>query len=398
VRKKLLISLVLLALGLVAADLFVGARYIKHGMWGGWRPLPPWSAVMTPRQAQWLERNHRELQAGVESSGHTRFDAELGWVTRPGWRIPQGTISSNASAMRGSREYTEERPPGVVRIAAFGDSYTWCDEVSDAESWPVQLEARREGWEVLNLGVSGYGTDQALLRFRREGTWDAQVVVIGLLLENIGRNVNRYRPLWYPTATACPAKPRFVLRGDELELVPLPFETRAEHVRAVGERTVIDELAEHEYWGGPRLSWPLSRSSIARTWAGLRAYEARSLPALWRDQEGEPFRTTLALLETFHAEALAGGAEHAVVVVFGGRREGTVYQKGWDPYWRGLLDELDRRGIPWIDASWELSVDRGLDPHGSELYRGAHLGPDGNAVVASSVGDWVADRLGVQGR
>ena len=35
-------------------------------------------------------------------------------------------------------------------------------------------------------------------------------------LENIGRNVNRYRPLWHPNSGATGAKPRFVLSGDAL--------------------------------------------------------------------------------------------------------------------------------------------------------------------------------------
>src|SRR6185503_20431904 len=101
--------------------------------------------------------------------------------------------------------------------------------------WPAQLEALVPGLEAWNYGVGGFGTDQALLRLRQAAATDSPAplaaLLVGIMLDNIGRNVNRYRPLWY--AEALPAvKPRYVLRGDELELVPQPFATRAEFVAA----------------------------------------------------------------------------------------------------------------------------------------------------------------------
>ena len=56
-----------------------------------------------------------------------------------------------------------------------GDSFTQGNEVSDQDTYPAELE-RILGVPTANLGVSGYGPDQALLRNpghvnRRSGKW-----------------------------------------------------------------------------------------------------------------------------------------------------------------------------------------------------------------------------------
>src|SRR5262249_45923041 len=185
-----------------------------------------------------------------------------------------------------------------------------------ADAWKAQLEALEAGFEVPNLGVGGFGTDQALLRAERElPRLHADVVLVGLLLENIGRNVTRFRPLWAPQSNSPVAKPRFGLRGGELELVPLPFHERAELVHALEAGTVLELLHEHEYWSDEALPPWLAWSACARMWMERRAYDHREIADLWT-HPGEPFDVTLALLARFRALAGANGARDEVVLVF----------------------------------------------------------------------------------
>src|SRR5688572_7785806 len=51
--------------------------------------------------------------------------------------------------------------------AAFGDSFTYGDEVGDGETWPHYLSMATH-CEVRNFGFSAYAADQAVLRYERE--------------------------------------------------------------------------------------------------------------------------------------------------------------------------------------------------------------------------------------
>jgi hypothetical protein len=310
-RRKLLRGTLALCLALVAADAFLSLVLIRDGLFFG-RPLPPFGALTHPKQAATLDK------MVAEPRGTWTFDRELGWTWRASSATEDGVYSIGALGARGPREYGRAPEPGTRRVLTFGDSFTFCDEVAADETFQAQLEAREPDLEVLNFGVSAYGTDQAWLRYRRVGRGlGAEIVCLGLMLENIGRNVNRYRPLWATYSGQCVAKPRFVLGADgALTLLPQPFETRAELHAAILDGSVLERVRPHEYWlGRPRV--PTGElSGLVRLAAGLVAYRERSPSRLWRARGEEPFEVTLALLAGFQREALADGARHAPILVF----------------------------------------------------------------------------------
>jgi hypothetical protein len=377
---------------LILAEATARWGLIRDGCYG-YRPLPPFGAMPHPRQRAWLEER---LRRGPSSAGALgQFDRELGWTwVRPG--VDEPGLDRDT---RGPGHYEDPKPDGILRVACFGDSYTFGMEVADDEAWPRAMEAARPGLEAPNLGVGGYGTDQALLRFRRSAsTLHADVVCIGLMLENIGRNVNRYRPLWYPADPGCYAKPRFVLEDGELRLVPLPFATQDELVDAVADGSVLQRIASHERWlDVPRMGI-LRYSGLARLAGAWFAYRARDVRGLWLDSTGEACTVTLALLEAFHREALRSGARAAPVVIFPRIKDLQGFVEGGDRYWSGLRRELERRGVPSIDladalAEWKgpLEAASGAD----SLYRsGGHLGAAGNRIVARTVLGWIEAQLG----
>jgi hypothetical protein len=378
----------------VLTDLALTRFVIPDGVYL-WKPLPPFSACMTDAQKAWLERQLAEFERGVEE-GLTRFDRELGWCPVAGRGTPVGVAPSyhyNSIGARSLREYSPAPPAGVARLACFGDSFTHCEEVSDADAWPAQLEELDPRFEVLNFGVGSYGTDQALLRLRREGLHAAQVACMGFLVENIGRNVNRYRPFYWPPSPSCVAKPRFVLRGEQLELVPVPYATRAELLAAVRDGRVRDDFAEHEHWiAETRWAWA-APSAFVRFAAGWFAYRRREPASLYRDPEGEPYRVTLELLTAFAREARERGAREALVIVFPARRELQSVAGGAAPSWAPLLGDLAERGIAVLDLTpalleaWSAAPDRaGRDA----LFSGGHYSRAGNAIIAGTLRDWLA--------
>ena len=60
-------------------------------------------------------------------------------------------------------------PPGSLRIAAFGDSFTHGDEVPNEDTWQEILMRAHPDVEAMNFGVGAYGLDQAFLHYQRDG-------------------------------------------------------------------------------------------------------------------------------------------------------------------------------------------------------------------------------------
>jgi lysophospholipase L1-like esterase len=132
------------------------------------------------------------------------FDAECGVRLRPGYRFLQSAegrarISINSAGCR-DVEHAVPKPAGVLRIAVLGDSFAEALQVELEETfWSVMgkalNECREPGGprvEVLNFGVSGYGTTQELQTLRHH-VWRYQpdVILLAFLPGNDVRNNSR---------------------------------------------------------------------------------------------------------------------------------------------------------------------------------------------------------------
>jgi hypothetical protein len=200
-----------LVLALVSTLLSLGVAEL--GIRLGLVPLPT-----VPASEGWWKERWLRTGRGGNPREFVKLDPDLGWVVAAdldGLDYQGVRISTNSAHMRGRREIPLERT-GAARIAAVGDSYTFGQCVEDDETFPAVLAQRLPDTEVLNLGVMGYGQDQALLRMRRDGLrYRPDVVVFGFHGSDIPRNLLRFRDY---------GKPRFRLDGGELRLenVPVP--------------------------------------------------------------------------------------------------------------------------------------------------------------------------------
>lgn len=101
-----------------------------------------------------------------------RPDPQLGWTLRPGmtaWFTAEGRAFVRVNDQgRRDRETTLHKPEGVYRIAVLGDSYSEAMQVEREQAYWALLPERLSACgfapgkkiEVLNFGVSGYGTAQ----------------------------------------------------------------------------------------------------------------------------------------------------------------------------------------------------------------------------------------------
>ncbi|WP_404307318.1 SGNH/GDSL hydrolase family protein [Neorhodopirellula lusitana] len=130
-------------------------------------------------------------EPGHEVTGHRYlYDERLGWRNIPNWRASThgSSLTINSKGLR-DREYAYEKPTSVKRILVLGDSFAWGYGVSDKEIFTEVLETRLEQspttWEVINAGVSGWGTDQEYLYLLDEGfRYEPDIVVLAMFVVN----------------------------------------------------------------------------------------------------------------------------------------------------------------------------------------------------------------------
>ena len=95
----------------------------------------------------------------LQGRGLLAVDSALGWRYRSD--IATARDQTNSRGLRSAREYSAVPADSVVRVAAFGDSFVYGNEVDNASCWPVLAEHIYPRLEVLNYGVGEYGNDQA---------------------------------------------------------------------------------------------------------------------------------------------------------------------------------------------------------------------------------------------
>ena len=152
-------------------------------------------------------------------------DKYIGWKGKPGFEgeFKKGSIVSyvrmNSHGFR-DKERRYEKKEDTFRILVLGDSFTEALQVPLERTFPYILEEKlnSEGggkrFEVINLGVSGFGTAQEYLALKYYGLkYNPDLVILAFFIGNdVSDNsfdflVNPYRPY-------------FLLNNGELEEIP----------------------------------------------------------------------------------------------------------------------------------------------------------------------------------
>jgi hypothetical protein len=156
-------------------------------------------------------------------------DRVCGWAYRPGasgYTVKEGHayVVMNSDGMHDG-EHAIEKPPGVLRIAVLGDSFSGAVEIDAKDAYWQVIEDRLGGCaplapkkiEVLNFGVGGYGTAQELMTLRTK-VWKYSPDVV-LLQMFFGNDIfNNERKLNDKYSGEIKVSPYFVYEGDELVL------------------------------------------------------------------------------------------------------------------------------------------------------------------------------------
>jgi hypothetical protein len=192
----------------------------------------------------WVDRH---AQLGVVTDAIDSVHETRGWTLTPNLRDVgplEASVSSNARGVRGVREHAIPKPPGVIRVLVFGDSFAFGEEVRDDQTFAVGIEQRLPGTEVVNLAVHGYAHDQMLLRLREDAAaYEPDVVLLAYAPWDDERNPLAFRDY---------AKPYFALVDGGLELRGVPVPTPQQILDAEPYRSKLVDLLAIVY---RRASW-----------------------------------------------------------------------------------------------------------------------------------------------
>ncbi|MCI0650585.1 MAG: SGNH/GDSL hydrolase family protein [Planctomycetes bacterium] len=294
-------------------------------------------------------------------------DSLTGWTVRPS--IDRFGLRTNREGMRGAAEIPRARVPGKRRVLFLGDSYTFGHEIGDDETYPHYLATRHlGGWEVLNMGVPGFGTDQQILRYESAGRgYGADVVVLGFFVRDYSRNLLRFRDY---------AKPRFLVDGAALRLDGSPVPS--------------PEWLYAEYEEGRRRIAPWWRSRLldgAR--AGLRAWGTRTI-----DEDAPGWRVLALLMERFATAVRADGATPVWLII-----PSEESLADGDHRFAVLAELCARRARELALPCLSLAEGLRRSLHGTppvQIHRdssaGGHMAPSGNAVIAAEIARFFAEQ------
>lgn len=301
---------------------------------------------------------------GNDAFDYFTFDDQLGWELKPG---AEGRLQSdefdvairiNSQGERSDVVVPTERTPGRRRIVTIGDSFTFGHGVEATETWPARLAQLLPDTEVVNLAVTGYGTDQQLLRLEKRGlAYKPDLVILGLFEGNVFRNV-KHEQMGYP-------KPRFVRVNDRLELTGVPL---------------------------PQLA-PGERYPAAMPWLRLWAvFGGRAVELYNHLGFGESWPLTGAILGRFADVCRQAGAEARVVIIPKDRAVDSLgFRGGIHRYTIAEIVALSEgAGLETLDLTPPMAAR--FQSTGLPLYFpvDGHWNVEGHEVAAEEIANWLA--------
>ena len=340
-----------------------------------------------------------------DSTRDWTLDPEVGWVNRPALDVESSSPTARVRFQTNSdglipAGVVRAKKPDVVRIMIFGDSMVVGRDLPQSANYSARLEAllRERGIaaEIINAGVAGYSTDQALLLMQRwVPRYRPDLVIFASTSNDFGGNALR--------VANYQAKPMFRLDGNG-RLVLSPPELVANQIQPYGSgpRSWI------QHWALYRLLQP----RIIMLRSRLGGWEQRMLLGVMDEVYIEPraadrvdWPLFSALLTQMREVANQNGAEFLVIAhpevgeVWDPYIDRMCEARGWprDHYDRFALERhvaeaAEQASVRFVPLVAEFSAHQDRGPF-HLLPRDGHLSAAGHQLLAERLADHLSDQL-----
>lgn len=295
-----------------------------------------------------------------------RFDHELGWAPLENVTYAEKgfVVHQNQFGLRAPDDIQLKNTSGRKRVLVLGDSYVWGYGATQEELLTARQVYRTDD-ELINGGVSGYGTDQEYLFYLREGQkFEVDEVVLAFTLRNDVANNLHSKQYSY-------LKPYFTLNAGQLVL-------HNDHVRdSIGARfgrTLRRESRVYDLCndGVHALIKTLQRKHPKPSDTDVVVSEA--------DRKG--IELTLAILKKLK-EAVEARHAKLLVVFIPYKERVEQHLPGNHPFAPLLAEGLTQMGISYREPYPEFlkSAIAGVDPFKLDI----HFNAAGHALFAKFV-------------
>lgn len=369
------------------------------------------------------------------------FDPELGWCPQPnrekqkdtGDHLPGEEVRSVVTYS--TDEYAsrvcpaKERDPDADRtVSTYGDSYCFCREVDDDETFQNYL-AEELDTHVANYGGGNYGLDQALMRLKRQYPDDpTDHVCMVVTASSIARILSVWKH-YQEFGNILAVKPRYVLEDGELARIESPVDEKEELLDLESKADFLREYDFHyDHWFKPHFATrPYTADFLAKNehlrYAGYTAGKelerrlGRSIPGIDFDLaqtqsalrlERPRVRYHERLFDTHEAlfDALIGEfvdyadeRDFEPTFVMVQQLRYATYEAEHGPIYGDLLERLDERyeDLTTIDMATHLSpADGDVESLYVERGEGGHYSPETNAEIAQVLAEALEQRAVVE--
>jgi lysophospholipase L1-like esterase len=253
--------------------------------------------------------------AGISYPEFWQWDSTLGVVLRPnaqGWSRDEGSayVRINSDGMH-DREHATAKPANTLRIAVLGDSMSEALQVPIENNFCSILEKEKElgqNIEVLNFGVSGYGTAQELLTLRNK-VWKYNPDIILLAFFAANDIINNW-----PTLERNQATPFFVYRDSNL-MLDTSFRDNRDW-----RDILLDTYRKTKVYSRllqlvGRVRTDLKRPKLMENWMNELGLDPRMYQKPTEDAWKNAWNVTEGIISLMHQEVQAKGARFLIVTL-----------------------------------------------------------------------------------
>ncbi|TYL37565.1 hypothetical protein CV102_16515 [Natronococcus pandeyae] len=361
------------------------------------------------------------------------YDPELGWCPQPnrekqkdtGDHLPGEEVRSVVTYS--TDEYASRVCPAKdrdanadVTVSTYGDSYCFCREVDNDETFQHYL-AQELDTHVGNYGGGNYGLDQALMRLERKYPEDqTDYVFMVVTASSIARILSVWKH-YQEFGNILAVKPRYTMENGALERIESPVDEKED---LLDLESKADFLRTHDFhydhWFKPhhatfpyasdflddaeKIRYALYEAGIefekrtGKPIPGIDFDEAQTQSALRMEQprvryHERLFDTHETLFDALISEFVDYGDEQEFTPVFVMVQQlrYAKYESEHGPIYGDLMDRLDDRydDLETIDMARHLDPDDGVESLYVERGEGGHYSPETNREIANVLAEVV---------